>query len=255
VLSSESNKSETTWSVGRYATGAEIWQAFSLKGDPPTPKGVYSNQPNPHAGKPAASWKLFGLFFALALAILIYFASTQRSQPLFTAYNTFDPSLQTDQSYVSKPFEISGGHTTAVHIKADATPLNQNWIYLAIALVNVDSNESYDLGVTLSHYSGVDGGESWSEGSADQESSVHSVPPGRYYVRIDPEREREAGETVQAAMRPIHYTVEAHQGGANFGLFFIVILLLLPPPIIAWWRYRSFEQQRWSESDMSGGTE
>ncbi len=81
------------------------------------------------------------------------------------------------------------------------------------------------------------------------------MPPGSYYIRIDPEREREAGETVIAASRPIDYSVHVYQGATNYGLFFIVILLLLPPPIITWWRYRLFEQKRWSESDMSGGSE
>jgi len=254
ILSSESNANETTWSVGRYVTSDEIWKAFKLPGEPPKATGVYANQPNPHAGKPAASFKLFGLFFALALAILFFFSMTHKSTPVFTGSYKFDPTAQTDQSAVSQPFELTGSHTSAVHIESRAA-VNQNWVYLAIALVNADTNESYDFSEMLSYYSGVDGGESWSEGSANQGTTVHRVPPGRYYIRIDPDREKEAGESAVLAGRPIEYKVAVFQGATNVGLFFIVILLLLPPPIIAWWRYRRFETQRWSESDMSGGSE
>jgi hypothetical protein len=254
ILSSESTANETTWSVGRYATGEEIWKSFKLPGEPPKPTGVYSNQPNPHEGKPGASFKLFGLFFAAMLAILFFVAGTHKSEPVFTGHFKFDPTAQTDQSAVSQPFQLTGSHSSAVHVASHAD-VSQNWLYLAIALVNQDTNESYDFSEMLSYYSGVDGGESWSEGSPKQGTTVHRVPPGKYYIRIDPEREKEAGESASLAARPIEYNVEVYQGSTNIGLFFIVLLLLLPPPIFAWWRYRNFETQRWSESDMSGGSE
>ena len=253
ILSSESNAFETTWSEGRYATCDEIWKTFNLKGDPPKAAGVYSNQPNPHEGKPAASFKLFAAFLAIALAVLIFFTMTHKSDAVYTGNFKFDPSAQTDQSAVSPPFELTGSHTMAVHVESRAA-VSQNWIYLQMALVNQATNESFDFGETLSYYSGVDGGESWSEGSSKQGTTVHRVPPGRYYLRVDPEREREAGESQVAASRVIEYKVAVFQGATNYGLFFIVILLLLPPPILAWLRYRSFENKRWSESDMSGGT-
>ena len=250
VLSSESNASETTWSVGRYMPPAEVWQAFNLKGDPPKPTGVCANQPNPHEGKPAAAFKLFGLFFAIALAVLTLFAMSHKGEPVYTGSFKFDPTSQSDQTAVSPQFELTGSHTMAVHVESRAA-VSQNWVYLQMALVNQDTNESFDFGETLSYYSGVDDGESWSEGSSSQGTTVHKVPPGHYYIRIDPEREREAGETPDA--RIIDYKVAVFQGATNYGLFFIVILLLLPAPLIAWWRYRFFENRRWSESDMSGG--
>ncbi len=253
VLSSESNAVETTWSEGRYITGAEVWQAFGLKDEPPKAVGVYANQPNPHEGKPATAFKLFAVFFAIALAALIFIGMTHKSEPVYTGSFKFDPTSQGDQSSVSPVFELGGSHSTAVHVESRAT-VSQNWVYLQMALVNQATNESFDFGETLSFYSGVDEGESWSEGSSKQGTTVHRVPPGRYYLRIDPEREREAGESEAAASRVINYKVAVFQGATNYGLFFIVILLLLPPPLWAWLRYRSFENSRWRESDMSGGS-
>ena len=56
MLSAERTAEETTWSLGRYATGAEIWTAFKLPGDPPPAVGVYANQPSPYAGRAARYW-------------------------------------------------------------------------------------------------------------------------------------------------------------------------------------------------------
>jgi hypothetical protein len=254
ILSSESTASETTWSVGKYVAGEEIWKAFKLPGAAPQPQGVYANQPNPYKGKPSSGFKLFGLFVFIAFMIMVVFGMSHKSDPVFTGNFKYDPTAQTEQSVVSQPFELSGSHSFAVKIESRAN-VQQNWLYLAIALVNVDTNESYDFSEMLSYYSGVDGGESWSEGSTNQDTTVHRVKPGRYYIRIDPEREKEAGESAILAARVIEYKVAVFQGANNIGLFFIVILLLLPPPIFAWWRYGQFETRRWRESDLSGGSE
>src|SRR4051812_19084440 len=44
MLSSEKTEEETTWSLGEYVSGKDIWSAFSLKGSPPDASGVYANQ-------------------------------------------------------------------------------------------------------------------------------------------------------------------------------------------------------------------
>jgi len=56
-LASETDDNETTWSRAQYIPGKEIWSAFNLKGSPPTPQGVYSNQPNPY-GSTKPMWAM-----------------------------------------------------------------------------------------------------------------------------------------------------------------------------------------------------
>lgn len=253
VLSSESSANETTWSIGTYMDGHDVWAAFGLKDKPPKTQGVYSNQPNPHAGRPGARWKLFFAFAVLMLVILFGFAASHKSEPVWATNQIFNPASQNDQAVVSPVFNLGGTHSTAVRLETRAK-VSQNWLYLAISLVNQETNESYDFSETLSYYSGVDDGESWSEGSSTGGTSIHRVPPGKYYVRIDPERDAESGESQAAAAQPIEYTVKVFQGSPNYGLYFIMILLLLPPPIIAWLRYRWFETRRWNESDVSGAS-
>src|SRR4029077_4731536 len=48
VLSREDTGTEATWSIGEYVQGRDVWTRFGLPGKPPTPVGVYANQPSPH---------------------------------------------------------------------------------------------------------------------------------------------------------------------------------------------------------------
>ena len=49
MLSAEKTPDETTWSIGEYTDGRQLWQAFRLPGEPPRPVGVFANQPSPYA--------------------------------------------------------------------------------------------------------------------------------------------------------------------------------------------------------------
>ncbi len=91
MLSAERTAEETTWSLGRYATGAEIWTAFKLQGDPPPAVGVYANQPSPYAGRAARYWAIFAvLAILLLLEGAIRMVSAAR-QPVFSATYTYQP--------------------------------------------------------------------------------------------------------------------------------------------------------------------
>src|SRR5579859_7302305 len=65
VISSEGTANEVTWSMGEYITGRDLWKAFNLGGEPPTPIGVYENQPSPPSANVRGIWKLVGAFLGL----------------------------------------------------------------------------------------------------------------------------------------------------------------------------------------------
>src|SRR5207253_3722549 len=67
ILSSEQSAGETTWSMGEYVSGEQIWRAYSLPGSPPPPTGVYANQPAPFARAAGPVWTAFGAFAAVVL--------------------------------------------------------------------------------------------------------------------------------------------------------------------------------------------
>ena len=106
MLSAERTAEETTWSLGRYATGAEIWTAFKLQGDPPPAVGVYANQPSPYAGRAARYWAI-----SPCLAILLMYSRARSGmvgaarQPVFSATYTSEPAA-TESSFVTPIFEI-----------------------------------------------------------------------------------------------------------------------------------------------------
>ena len=78
-----------------------------------------------------------------------------------------------------------------------------------------------------------------------------SIPPGNYYLRIEPEM-----DTATASIRPnsVVYRIKVIRDVTTWLFFFVGVLLLLVPPIWTTIRSGSFETQRWAESDYGGGT-
>jgi hypothetical protein len=237
MLSSESTPEEVTWSLGEYTPGADIWKAFNMAGKPPSPQGVYANQPNPFGTRPKAFWSLGMMFVAAAVVLFFLLAAMAQRKQVFTDSYSYRQTGQ-EASFVTPVFDLPG-HMSNVDIELN-TNLDNNWAYFNFALINEETGEAYDFGREVSYYYGTDSDGSWSEGGRTDEATIGSIPPGKYYLRIEPEMD---------AGRSVAYTVRVVRDVPRFSWFWLTALALLIPPALFSTRGWSFEYKRWQESD------
>ncbi|MBL8417257.1 MAG: hypothetical protein JNN31_03375, partial [Dechloromonas sp.] len=122
------------------------------------------------------------------------------------------------------------------------TSLDNNWIGLDLMLVNKASGQAWPATREIAYYYGRDGGESWSEGGRDDEVVFLNIPPGTYYLTVDPDIAPEKPV-------PVHDTIEVRCGSAGWSNFWILMIFLGLFPILAFMRRAAFETSRWAESD------
>src|SRR5579859_3404545 len=247
VLSSETTgDNEVTWSLGEYISGADIWKTFSLPGKPPQAVGVYENQPSPLTATVKAVWRTCGLLLVGAVLLFIIHTALAKDKVVFSNSYTFDTyNLAGEHSFITNSFEFSGSSAAPVKVATSAN-VDNNWIYLNYALVNEDTGQTYDFGREISYYSGYDSDGSWSEGSRNDSVVVPSVPPGHYFLRIEPERDRNPGRITYSVTITHDYPVSYW--------FLIAVGLLIVPAILITWRSINFEHMRWQESDHASGS-
>ena len=243
ILSSESADGETTWSMGEYVDGRELWKAFKLPGSPPSPSGVYANQPSPYAGDATSYWKMFGAFALALLLLLVLRMSTARNAQVFGASYTFDPS-RAEQAFVTPTFELPAS-TGNVVVETRAGVDNQ-WLYVEYALINERTGQAFDFSREVSYYSGYDSDGRWTEGSRSDRAKIGPVPGGRYFMRIEPQAGAQSGPTPS-----VGYSVAVRRDVPSFAFFVIGLLLLAAPPVLGVLKAASFETQRWAESDYA----
>jgi hypothetical protein len=242
VISSEKTGMEITWSMGEYISGQDVWRAFKLPGEPPAPIGVYENQPSPLSASVKIVWGLVGLFLVLLVVLLVLVYSSARNEQVFAQSYEFNPNVKGEASFVTDVFELKG-HTSDVELTT-TTNLDNNWIYLNYALINQDTGHAYDFGREVSYYHGYDEDGSWSEGSTKDTVTVASIPPGNYYLRIEPESDPNR--------RAIPYTITLRRDVPQASFFGLGVLALLLPAGLLTWRSLNFEHLRWAESDYGG---
>ncbi|MEZ5355779.1 MAG: DUF4178 domain-containing protein [Bryobacteraceae bacterium] len=244
-LSAEKSENETTWTLGRYITGAEIWKAFQLKERPPRAYGVYSNQPSPYKDSVWSIWTvaLFFIFLLGASSVLAHVWMTK--QEVFRQAYTYTPGTPGDASFVTSMFELKG-RPSNVELDIETDALN-NWVYFNLALINEQTGHGYDWGREVSYYSGVDSDGGWSEGSTNDSSRIGHVPAGRYYLRVEPESTPEPGQ----AGKPIRYTIRVRRDIPVNWPYVVAFFLLVLPPIVQTFRSLMFESKRWQESDYA----
>jgi len=242
LLSAESTEDETTWSLGDYVTGAWVWEAFGLPGQPPSATGVFANQPSPYAAARAGLWRLFAVFVLALLAMAaVRFAPT----PALVLRESRQLAPGAAEPYVTESFAVEGRRAALeVEIRSD---VSNSWMFVSFALVNEATGRAVDFAREVSYYEGVEGGERWHEGSRDDRVRVPSVPAGRYYMRVAP-------ELAPDAARPVSYVLTLRRDVPSGGFFFAAFLLLLVPPVWVTTRASAFESTRWMESDFAGPT-
>ena len=239
VISSEDTGEEVTWSMGEYLAGRDLWRAFNLGGECPVPVGIYENQPSPMSANVKSVWRLAAVFLGLLLALFIGVESMARDEQVFEHSYLFDTNAKGEASFVTDTFEVRG-HTSDIELTTRAT-VDNNWIYLNYALINQDTGHAYDFGREVTYYYGYDSDGSWSEGNRENKVTVPSVPPGTYYLRVEPEGDPHSGI--------IPYTITLKRDVPQLSFLGLAALALLLPAGIITWRSMNFEHLRWAESD------
>jgi hypothetical protein len=238
MLSKEETKDETTWSLGEYVEPDAVAQAFGVKTGMPTRIGVYANQPSPYSAKASLLGKALAGLAAAALVVQMASCALAQNRKVFEQSFTFTQE-ERGKALVTEPFALTG-HASNVVVKTTADVENR-WIYLGMALINLDSGQAYDFGREVSYYRGVEGGESWSEGGRSDEAVLPRVPAGQYYLRIEPDSDAPQ----------VNYVVRVDRDVPTFWFLPVALVALSIYPLVFWLRSRSFEAQRWAESDYA----
>jgi hypothetical protein len=262
---------EINWSFATYIDGADIWRGFRLPGNPPQPTGIYPNLPNPHRGRLSQMNLWLVVSLGLLLTLVMWFSFTHRSVPLFTeTYDLYEriPALQAvarpaalpppivapkspklvtapdgaqDAVFFSGPIEIKkAGQNLAVEMRST---VNNAWIGVEGALVSEQTGELQQFDIVNSYYHGVDGGESWSEGSPKDTIYLSSLTPGTYMLRIAPQ-----WEEGQKAPPVRSFSLEIRAGVFRWTYVLLAFLAIITWPLIQLMRVSAFEGRRWQES-------
>jgi hypothetical protein len=239
MLSCERTAEELSWSLGTYTSPARIAEAFKLETRLPRPRGVFANQPNPRMGGALGLRRVFAALTGILIVLAAMRFATARNEDVLMEQHRYSPSTGDTGAFVTKLFDLRG-RASNVRLKID-TDLSNAWAYLNLALLADSGGTGYEFGREISNYAGVEDGESWHEGSAADKVIIPSVPPGRYYLRVEPERTPE--------IRPYSYTLTVTRDVPRLWPFLVALVLLVVPWILAGLRAVSFEYDRWKESD------
>jgi hypothetical protein len=235
MLSQEISQNEINWSLGTYMTNAEIEKIFSVP-DLPKPWGIAPNQP--FTGRFYYTWGFLPLILLLVVGVFMI-PLRGITKTTFKEDIILPPMVNatTPQAVFSKPFDIKPNGN--VRITAEAQ-VDNSWAEFDVDLINDQSQEVESINIPVEYYSGVDDGESWSEGGKSTDATLSSLPGGKYTLRVEG-----SWQNWQSQM-PVSVKVEQNVNrGVNFCCAFIVLLIM---PFLGLFRKMSFESGRWKDS-------
>ena len=237
MLSREVTGKEETWTLAEYIPHDEIAEAFLRGKKLPEPKGVFANQINPKDARHKIVCRSFWIFVLLAWVVQIglLVAAPGKLVEEKAVYRPTDdePRLTREFSLPNGARRLEVGH---------ATSLSNNWIGLHLTLVNTSTGQAWEIDREIAYYEGVDGGESWSEGSRSDEIVFTDLPPGNYVLAEDTEMD-------PAASRDVPSEITVAYAGPRWSSLILLLIFLSVFPI--WTRIgkHNFEVARWAESD------
>lgn len=272
IISEERTKSEVNWTFGKYLEAEKVKKIFNLDEEPPYQTGVGPNQPSPVAQRFKEQIK-FGFQAIVVLCFLaVLRAATADKEVLFSGQFYHDDSRKNVSSRnrlrfynpVTKKYEWKDGTSAKIQeekenssnrSKIATSPefeirkhagnlklhgyanVRNNWVWLDVLLVNTETGKGVPMPMEISYYSGRD----WKEGSRTNDVYEYNIPPGRYKLSIKS----------QSGGRLYPYSLTLTRDaiiGSNLIWCLIVIIVF---PFFNFFRKRSFEVRRWSNSDYS----
>jgi Domain of unknown function (DUF4178) len=241
---------EVNWSLGSYTPLKEVERKFNV------------NLPSPHTVAPNQPWtngKIYGYWAALMVVAIFVGLFTLVAAPrarVFTQSYTLSPSAaptpapgdeppapdEKTQVIFTDPLEIQGRRNIRI---TGAANVDNNWVYVAGDLINEETGLVQEFELPIEYYYGVEDGESWSEGEAEQSVYLPALPEGRYTMRL------EAQWDGWNKPEPPQFTVKVDQGVPRLVNMLFLLIALSALPLIAAWRHFSFERRRWADSGFN----
>jgi DNA-directed RNA polymerase subunit RPC12/RpoP len=229
---------ELSYSHARYMTPEEVESAFGVeKLTRPHLPGPMQPYTGPLLGR---TWLVM---LALLVLMAIGLAATRPNREVFTrevdllALAPPEGAPPNGRVVFSEPFELTGRYNVAVDAGAD---VSNSWLSVSADLVNEATGVMQSFDLPIEYYSGVDGGESWSEGKRSRRVYLSRPDKGRYVLRM--EALWEEGKT------PPPLRVRVREGVFRFPHFALALVALSVFPVIALLARASFEARRWQES-------
>ncbi len=234
-------ETEVTFTEGELLKADVISDAFKLKERLLQSTAIASALPNPYAERASSGWKWALVWGGVLLALVVTFSAMGSSatfyQGRFHAALT-EASGSPEAQRFSDPFVIT--RKTPLEITITSAELSNNWEGVSVDLANLDNGEVISVYGENSYYSGVDDGESWSEGSRESSKQTAEVDPGNYVLRTTPSYDPQRGSD---------YLVEVKgDDGPGACVPLVIFLVLLLVPLYNQMRSSSFETERWGES-------
>lgn len=206
MLSCETTRTERTWSLSSYLPVEAVYEAAGKDLRLGSPVGVAPNQPY-GTGLSKVCALLAAAFLAVAFGVA---SSTNETQvmaemiwvlPPSEVRPAASPAQQGEPGTnitFSTPFPIDAGSNVVIDV---AARLTNNWAYAVIDLVNEDTGDILTFDSSLEYYAGVEGGESWSEGSWTDRHVVAPLRGGIYVLRVDAQQGGNAAVQLDVRVR------------------------------------------------------
>ncbi|MBX3157795.1 MAG: DUF4178 domain-containing protein [Deltaproteobacteria bacterium] len=255
MLSCESSRTEQQWSLSTYLTRRELLQAVpALKGRVGPAKGIGANQPYALHGV-----ALVGTIIAVLMAGAgMARCGTAKNKVVATETFTLEPGAApplpkaADEPTTtsgaapepaghikfSRPFTLESGKNIEIELSAD---LYNNWGYVAVDLVNDKTGAVVSYDANLEYYSGVEDGDSWSEGSKGDSQVLGPMETGQYLVRI----ESQVGGNAAVQMR-----MTVHQDVFRLRWWLIAAGIVAFPFLLMWWHHAVHHKRKWEDAQL-----
>jgi hypothetical protein len=240
ILSQERSQTETVWSSGEYIEPEKVKTAFSITQQMPTPYGVAPNQPSTIADEASVVLKAWGTF--VGVIFMIQFALMLSTRPVVLTSGEYDHiGSSPDHTNSTPSFTLEKGSSN-LDIELYAN-VDNRWLEIQGELVNDNTGEESDFSTGVEYYSGYDSDGSWAEGSRWKNLTISAVPAGTYHINFESSAENYSQNT--------HYRVHIRSGILTWSNFFWSLVLVSIYPLIVYLLRRSFEVDRWSQSNFS----
>ncbi|REK20133.1 MAG: DUF4178 domain-containing protein [Planctomycetota bacterium] len=249
LLSAEWTDKEIEWSLGIYTPPEDVVKAFGLPDEKRThPRGVAPAQPFLQT-RAQRRRKWIGLVATGILLLLTAQAWMTGGTVVLQETGITSNQYLAESGYVTQPFEIPEG-THICKLAVTGSGLNNSWVALSVAFLDAEENVVLDADATVERYHGVEGGESWSEGSRNDYTLVRLTGPNTYRLNVFGDAgvwSRSGGDRQTSNGSPIDIRLARDVVPARYFLVAAIIAAAYPAWEIG--RKVMFEGRRWPSED------